>query len=417
MTVTEDRPMAEITDDRWADLGGWLVAHLLEMERGELAWLEGLADFDHSQGWLADGQLSCIDWLKWRARMARTTAYAKLRIAHELRRRPAVRNAFADGRLSYSAVRVITRLERPDPAVDAALIDVAVAGSIADLERVVRSYQLYADQDRPPPDPTLRRGLRIRAGLDGTSTVEIVLETSEAEELAAALQAFIDLGAVDESPAGDRSGQPVDACPTGDNAGQPVDEYPAGDSSTAPMDGPSWPVRRADAFMDLIRSGLAHAGDGPAAGADRYLVHVVTRADGAQLLDGTPLDPAQAARITCDCSMVAHLVGEGGEPLYLGRKTRNWSTAQRRAARVRDGGHCRFPGCYRRYADLHHQIPWEHGGPTDIDVGFTACPRHHAMLHHGYRVTGDANHTLPLPRPNGTIIGTTTPRPLRPSRR
>jgi hypothetical protein len=215
MTVTEDRSRVEISDDRSADLGGWLVAHLLEMERGELAWLEALAEFDYHQGWLADGQLTCIDWLMWRARMGRATAYAKLRIAHELRRRPAVRAAFADGRLSYSAVRVITRLERPDPGVDAALIDVAAAGSIADLERVVRSYQLYADQDRPPADPTRRRGLRIRAGLDGTSTVEIVLETSEAEELAAAIGAFLDLGAVDEHP-------------TADNAGQPVDEYPAG---------------------------------------------------------------------------------------------------------------------------------------------------------------------------------------------
>src|ERR1700728_1643855 len=179
----------------------------------------------------------------WAARMARTTAYTKLRIAHELRRRPAIRDAFADGRLSYSAVRVITRLDRPDPAVDAALIDVAVAGSVADVERVVRTYQLYADQDRPPADPTLRRGLRIRAGLDGTSTIEIVVETSEAEELAAAIQAFIDLGAVDESPAGDHAGEAVDESPPGDRAGEPVDESPAGDSAGGPVDESSWPAR------------------------------------------------------------------------------------------------------------------------------------------------------------------------------
>ncbi len=411
MTVTEDRPAAGIRDDRSAELGGWLVAHRLEMERRELAWLEGLAEFDLGHGWLSDGQLSCIDWLMWRARMGRATAYEKLPIAHELRRRPAIRDAFADGRLSYSAVRVITRLERPDPDVDAALIDVAAVGSIVDVERVVRSYQLYQDQDRPPPDPNLRRGLRIRAGLDGTSTVEIVLETSEAEELATAIQAFIDLEAVDDTAAGDEAGEPVDESPAGDYWRDPVDESPAGDIA-APIDEPSWPARRADAFVDLVRSGLAHAHDGPAGGSDRYLVHLVVRADGTQLLDGTALDPSVAERVTCDCSVVAHLVGGGGEPLYLGRKTRQWTTAQRRAARVRDGGHCRFPGCHRRYADLHHQIPWDHGGPTDIDRGITTCPRHHTMLHRGYRVTGDANHALTFHRPNGTIIGTTTPRPF-----
>jgi len=32
---------------------------------------------------------------------------------------------------------------------------------------------------------------------------------------------------------------------------------------------------------------------------------------------------------------------------------------------------------WRRVADLHHQRPWDDGGPTDLDNGFWACPRHH----------------------------------------
>ncbi|MGH9094889.1 MAG: HNH endonuclease, partial [Acidimicrobiales bacterium] len=51
---------------------------------------------------------------------------------------------------------------------------------------------------------------------------------------------------------------------------------------------------------------------------------------------------------------------------------------------VRDGGHCRFPGCQRTIADLHHQHHWNHGGPTDLDNAFLACPHHHTLLHHGY---------------------------------
>ncbi|MHB1535508.1 MAG: HNH endonuclease [Acidimicrobiales bacterium] len=87
-----------------------------------------------------------------------------------------------------------------------------------------------------------------------------------------------------------------------------------------------------------------------------------------------------------------------------------WSCAQRRAAQVRDGGHCRFPGCERRIADLHHLLSWSDGDPTDLDNGLLACPRHHGLLHRGFYATGEANHTLDFHRPDGTFIGSTRAR-------
>jgi hypothetical protein len=104
------------------------------------------------------------------------------------------------------------------------------------------------------------------------------------------------------------------------------------------------------------------------------------------------------------------LLGAEWEPLALGRKTREWTTAQRRAALVRDRGRCRFPGCHRRGADLHHARWWSKGGGTDISNGFLACPRHHTMLHAGYEADGDANHRITFYRPDGTIVGTTLAR-------
>jgi Domain of unknown function (DUF222) len=98
--------------------------------------------------------------------------------------------------------------------------------------------------------------------------------------------------------------------------------YSSGES--APLDERSWPARRADAFMDMLRVALAHACEGQAAGADRYVVHVVTHADAkvATLVDGSPVDATVAARLSCDCSKVAHVVSDEGEVLYVGRKTR-----------------------------------------------------------------------------------------------
>lgn len=56
------------------------------------------------------------------------------------------------GRLSYSVVRAITRMDRHDEGVDQALVELATSGSatILDLEWVVRSYMLYAAL---PPEP------------------------------------------------------------------------------------------------------------------------------------------------------------------------------------------------------------------------------------------------------------------------
>jgi hypothetical protein len=399
-------PAAEPPPD---ETGEWLVAHRWAMDRGELVWLEALADFDREQGWAADGQFSCVGWLMWRTQMARATAYEKLRIAHELRRRPLVRDAFAAGRLSYSAVRVLTRLEGPDPDVDAALIDLAQAGTIMDLERAACVYRRYWDQDRPPPPIADRRGLHITPRGDGSAVVEITLEASEAQELATALQAVMDHQAVDESPAGDNTEGAADDLAAGADTGRAVDESPVGDSPGGLAGWRSWPQVQVDAFMDLVRIGRHHAGAGHAGGDDRYLVHVVRYASHDQLMDGTVLDGGRAQRLACDAARVVHVVTTTGEPLRLGRKTRDWSTAQRRAITLRDGGRCRFPGCQHRHVDIHHLRFWEHGGPTDIENGISACPRHHSLLHGGFTASGNANGIVTFHRPGGAALGTTSP--------
>ena len=355
-----------------------------------------MAEFDREGLWALDGHFCCASWLVWRTNMARSTVFEKLRIAHELRRRPVIAEAFRDGRISYSAVRAITRMDRPAPQVDEALVQLAESGraSIVDIERVVRSYALYADQERPPAeDRKPERDLKIRRGDNGSGQVVINLADIEIEEFAAALQAFIDLRY--------RAGG--------------VDESSAGDPGEAPLEEASRAAIKANAFMELINAGLAAADGGHAAGDDRYMVHLVTRDAGQShsFLNGTPIHPTEAAVIGCDCSTVAHGVAGVGEPLYLGRKTREWSTAQRRAIAVRDGGQCRFPGCQFRHVDIHHMYSWEAGGPTDVSNGVSECRRHHRMLHAGYRAEGDPNGELRFYRPGGSYLGSTHPAAAR----
>ena len=66
-------------------------------------------DFDDRYGFAKWSLRSCAEWLAWRCGMTLSTARDKLRTAHALRELPVISAAFADGRLSYSKVRALTR--------------------------------------------------------------------------------------------------------------------------------------------------------------------------------------------------------------------------------------------------------------------------------------------------------------------
>jgi hypothetical protein len=332
--------------------------------------------------------------------MSRASAYEKIQVAHQLRQRSVLFDAFAQGRISYSAARAMARMTDPAPEVDEAIVAVAEAGTVRDVERMVGVYLRHADQHRRPSCRDRRRGVRVRPGYDGSSTIEITLDDVEVEEFMACLEAHLTTPAV---PTTDSDAAGADPDEEGFESAR-VDS-----TDPVPLDAASRQEMRADAVMSMTRTALIHAQGGQACGADRYLVHVVSHAGSMTLIDGTPLDPATAERIQCDSSQVRLLLGSDWEPLAAGRKTRYWNTAQRRAARVRDGGHCRFPGCARRTTDLHHLHWWSRGGSTDITNGYLVCPRHHTMLHDGYGATGDPNRQLSFHRPDGTYLGATEP--------
>jgi hypothetical protein len=167
--------------------------------------------------------------------------------------------------------------------------------------------------------------------------------------------------------------------------------------------------RKADALSTLVRRGHAAAGNFDYSGNDRCTLNVVCtldelldRMNGAQILGGAPLSVATLQRISCDASIVRHILNGRSEPLEIGRKSPIWTPSQRRSIRVRDEGHCRFPGCDNTISDIHHIVHWGRGGPTNTSNGGLACPRHHTMVHEGgWNVEGDANYTLTFISPNG----------------
>jgi hypothetical protein len=59
--------------------------------------------------------------------------------------------------------------------------------------------------------------------------------------------------------------------------------------------------------------------------------------------------------------------------------------------------------------DIHHVQPWDDGGRTDIDNAILCRPRHHHLLHDGFRATGNANQAVSFTRPDRTTIAATSP--------
>ena len=101
----------------------------------------------------------------------------------------------------------------------------------------------------------------------------------------------------------------------------------------------------------------------------------------ARLVDGTPLAPSDLLKIALDANILPALFNTKGQPLWLGRKYRHATTAQRIALAVRDGG-CAVCGASNSFCQAHHVIWWEDGGPTDIDNLVLLCSDcHHRQIH------------------------------------
>lgn len=382
--------------------GDWLVSNRAVLDRGEARWLMRLGRFEMSRGYEAEGFGRVIDWLGAKLKMGRSSAFEKVRVARQMRLRPALADGFMSGRICYSAARAIARLEDPDAEVDEALVELAARNSPRDVENVVRFYTNHKDQHRCLSDAIDHAaGVTTRRRADGLSEIRAVCTDVEADEINALLSMFIP-----ESEREQQGSEGSTAVDSDDDGGGLVEFRQRIDCEQKAKRVTG--RQRLQGLLDALRTAGNHQDGAGLAGADRYLTHLVVVDDDVSLSDGTYVPPAQATKIGCDCSVVEHHYNPKGELLWLGRKTRNWTTAQRRAARVRDGG-CRFPGCSTAGADLHHIRYWERGGRTDISNGLSLCEHHHTIVHeHGIEIHGDPNATTRFTF-HSIDVGTTKP--------
>ena len=121
----------------------------------------------------------------------------------------------------------------------------------------------------------------------------------------------------------------------------------------------------------------------------------------AGLIDGTPIDIDELRHIACDASVLPAIFAADGQPLYMGRKQRAATAAQKLALYARDK-HCIGCGMHPPACEAHHITWWDNDGPTDITNLVLLCPKCHKKVHkHGYVVTSDPtgqHHLRPPPQ-------------------
>ena len=195
----EAAPDVEALADQIADLAARIQAATYEL-------LVLIRQFDERDGW--EGFASCADWLSWRIGLAPGAAREKVRVAHALAKLPRLSEALQRGEVSYSKVRAVTRVATP--ATEQALLDVALAGTAAHVEQVVRTWRRV---DRAAEQAEDRRRHESRAlhtwvDDDGMIVVRGRLTPEVGAVLRRALEAALDAGAGTAGPAAGVGGEP-----------------------------------------------------------------------------------------------------------------------------------------------------------------------------------------------------------------
>jgi Domain of unknown function (DUF222) len=95
-----------------------------------------------------------------------------------------------------------------------------------------------------------------------------------------------------------------------------------------------------------------------------------------------PISAATARRLAAEAEIIPVVMNGRSEILDIGRAKRLFTTAQRLAMAIRDGG-CTWPGCEApaHWCEAAHaEDPWSNTGKTDIANGALLCPFHHKRL-------------------------------------
>ena len=315
-----------------------------------------VAAMDKERDWAADGATDPCAWVVAVCGVTRDRARAWVRVAHALEALPALRAAYAAGRLSWDQIEAVTRFATPETEAEV----------LAEVEGLsARQVRLLARQRRPITRPEAEDAERLTSLVfrpdhrRGGIRVNGFLTTDMGASVAAAL------GRHAES--------------MGPN----------------PVTGRWDPLPRR---LALALHDVASSANSQAIATRPDLATVVLHADveivdGSVAGNGTVGDATVAhdgvLRALCDAKVELHLHHPDGPVVGATRSSRTIPPWLRRAVTHRDGT-CRFPGCERPIRQLHHIHHWSRGGHHATWNLVGLCWDHHTLVHEGgWRIEGN----------------------------
>jgi hypothetical protein len=170
------------------DLETSLIASWQEVTQATHRFLVLLREFDSRQGWKSYGNVDCAEWLNWRCGISRVTAHEKVRVARTLWLLPQIDEAFAQGGLSYSKVRALSRVATERNETD--LLAFALGATAAHVEAYCRRLR-NGDAEASAHDAKrlhASRSLSRQFREDGSGTQTVELPRAELELVLQALE-------------------------------------------------------------------------------------------------------------------------------------------------------------------------------------------------------------------------------------
>ena len=337
-----------------------------------------------------DGAVGAAAWLRQATGTSQREAGRKVELAKGLARLPEAAEALSNGTVTTEHAGALARAARQCPAVAeqaGELVALAEQMPADEFERELRTWVRDHTEDGGAAEHErlrARRRLHEFTTDDGMTALDVRLDPVTGAEVVEAL----------------------------DRLAEQLWQNDVGDARRVGL-----AVRRADALLEACRRAVAvdPTGQPTAGGGPTFLVlidHQTLQCDVAahpicQLADGTPLSPATARRLACGARLLPVVLDGASQPLDLGRSRRFPTRAQRLALLVRDGPTCVFPGCDRpiSWTNVHHFVPWEHGGPTNLDhLGHLCDPHHHLAHEGGWKLSRHEDGRITAISPGGTVL-------------
>lgn len=337
-TTTTD--LARLND---IDLTTCLSTRNRAFTRHKAALILAIAEFDRRELARPNGAPSTAAWLVRTQSLTQRTAYEYLEVGRKLYGFPLLTEAFADGSLGYSKVRLILRYMTPDNESD--LIKLALAHTITELEALLAG--------RPRVGGTRRKAANTLSVTVCPDTGEVRLwgrlDPEHGAELLSALKTAELASPEETESSGTRFGAPT-------------------------------ATSLVSSFLTMLAMVRSH--QTPARRAPGAQVSIIVDPDDNARIPGQP------AAQGCDLLhsiingfLSTQIQGKNGRILHLGRASRLVNNAQEKALLTRWDHRCAVPGCrHDRWLEFHHIRAWASGGRTDLDNLIPLCSLHHTML-------------------------------------